>query len=536
MSKKFTDINDQELDDLIQRVTDAKEHNLTLSPEDCQLLLDALLTLANVQERLNGKDITILKLKKLVGMVQSSEKLSDSVSRSSGAKDQKKRSKKQSDSTQGNKKKKIQPEVKKHSLDELSKGDQCPECETGQLNKYEPATFLRITGQTPFVPVQHVMERLRCNTCGAYFTAPLPEEVIEDGKSNQKYGFSARSLMGVSKYYMGSPFYRQGSLQDLLGVPITASTIFDQTEYLANDIFPVFKQLILVAANAKHYCIDDTTHRILEQEPILKKQRNSDKKRLRTGIYTSGMIATTTEEQRIILFETNIGHAGEFLDLILKQRDLSNPPPLIMADALSSNEPSKVIAELSRCNSHGRRQFYDVLSHYTDEVEEVLCLYSEIWVNDFETKEQKLSPSNRLEYHKKHSLPIMERVKRWGEVHLEKETVEENSGLGKAIRYFINHYQGLIAFCRLEGALLDNNQMEAQLKLIVRNRKNAMFHKTLTGASIADVITSMIATAGEAGVNVFDYFNWLQRESENVKILPESYLPWNYLENFNDES
>jgi hypothetical protein len=33
----------------------------------------------------------------------------------------------------------------------------------------------------PFVPEQHVMERLRCNTCGAYFTAQMPEEVLADG-------------------------------------------------------------------------------------------------------------------------------------------------------------------------------------------------------------------------------------------------------------------------------------------------------------------------------------------------------------------
>ena len=67
--------------------------------------------------------------------------------------------------------------------------------------------------------------------------------------------------------------------------------------------------------------------------------------------------------------------------------------------------------------------------------------------------------------------------------------------------------------------------MEAQLKLKIRNRKNAMFYKTLSGASISDVITSIIATAGKAGVNVFNYFNLLQREREKVKANPENYLP-----------
>ncbi|MFT4806748.1 MAG: transposase [Paraglaciecola sp.] len=82
----------------------------------------------------------------------------------------------------------------------------------------------------------------------------------------------------------------------------------------------------------------------------------------------------------------------------------------------------------------------------------------------------------------------------------------------------------------MAGAKLDNNAIEAMLKIVVRDRKNAMFHKTLLGATIGDVITSMIATGSEAGINVMDYFTLLQREHEHAKAEPEKYLPWNYLE------
>ena len=76
--------------------------------------------------------------------------------------------------------------------------------------------------------------------------------------------------------------------------------------------------------------------------------------------------------------------------------------------------------------------------------------------------------------------------------------------------------------------MLDNNLMEAMLKLIVRNRKNAGFFKTGSGAAIGDVITSLIATATEASANPVDYFNVLQRNTDDVKAHPEKYLPWNY--------
>lgn len=70
------------------------------------------------------------------------------------------------------------------------------------------------------------------------------------------------------------------------------------------------------------------------------------------------------------------------------------------------------------------------------------------------------------------------------------------------------------------------------LKIVVRDRKNAMFRKSLLGANIGDVITSMIATGNEAGINVFDYFTRLQRDADDAKKHPEKYLPWNYLDQY----
>jgi transposase len=525
VSKPFTDIDGPALESLISRVSEAKENNLALSPEDCQLLLDALLTLASMQDRLANHDVTVHKLRKLLGIEKSSEKLGSVLkqARSSGKKS------KNSQHDEGEGFTPVKPVVIVHEMTDVTKGDTCTECLTGKVYKTEPGSLLRITGQSPFKPEQHVMERLRCNTCGAYFSAPLPDDVLVDGESQQKYGYSARSLMAIYKYFAGLPFYRQCSIQKLLGVKITASTVFDQVERVCNDIYPVYQQLFNVASDAEHYYLDDTTHRILDAKPVEKAVRNSDKIRLRSGIYTSGVIATLKDNNTIVLFETNIGHAGEFIDSILHKRSQSCGKPVIMSDALPSNRPTAREATMSLCNSHARRQFVDVINHFPEDVEHVLTRYGEIWVNDDYAKSEQLSPTARLAYHQAHSLPIMEDIKSWGEAHIANETVEENSGLGKAIRYFLKHYVGLSYFCSMKGVKIDNNRIESMLKIIVRDRKNAMFHKTLLGATIGDVVTSVIATASEAGINVFDYFTTLQQESAQVKAHPENYLPWNYI-------
>ena len=467
MSKPFTDIDGKALEALIERVSDAKENNLALSPEDYQLLLDALLTLATTQNRLANHDVTVHKLRKLLGIEKSSEKLGSVLKKAKASSLKKNKKPKQKDDEGFTS---VKPTVIVHPLTEMNKGDTCAECLTGKVYKTEPGSLLRITGQSPFKGEQHVLERLRCNTCGAYFTATLPEDVLTDGSSAQKYGYSARSLMAIYKYFAGLPFYRQSSIQKLLGVKITASTVFDQVELVCNDIYPVYQLLFNLAADAKHYYLDDTTNRILDAKPVEKKSRNSDKTRLRTGVYTSGVIATLTDNRDIVLFETNIGHAGEFIDSILHKRSQSCAKPLIMSDALASNRPTVREATTSLCNSHARRQFVDVINHFPEEVEQVLNRYGEIWVNDDYTKTEKLTPSARLIYHQQHSLPIMQEIKLWGETHFSNETVEENSGLGKAIRYFIKHYVGLSDFCSLEGVKIDNNRIEAMLKIVVRDR------------------------------------------------------------------
>lgn len=71
------ELDEAQLDALMLRIREAKEHNLALSAEDYDVLMNAMLMLASMQERLNNNDLTVAKLKKLLGMVKSSEKLKD---------------------------------------------------------------------------------------------------------------------------------------------------------------------------------------------------------------------------------------------------------------------------------------------------------------------------------------------------------------------------------------------------------------------------------------------------------------------------
>jgi transposase len=78
------------------------------------------------------------------------------------------------------------------------------------------------------------------------------------------------------------------------------------------------------------------------------------------------------------------------------------------------------------------------------------------------------------------------------------------------------------------GAPLENNTAERALKLAIRQRKNSLFYKTDYSAYIASMLTSLIATCLQAGVNALDYLVALQEHRAAVFHDPAAWLPWNY--------
>src|ERR671924_1556665 len=122
----------------------------------------------------------------------------------------------------------------------------------------------------------------------------------------------------------------------------------------------------------------------------------------------------------------------------------------------------------------------------------------------------------------------MEALKQWLDTQIDAHLVEPNSSLGKAIGYMQRHWVTLTRFLSVPGAPLDNNLAERALKLFIRQRNNSLFYKTEHSASIASILTSLIATCLHAGVNAMDYLVALQEHRPAVFAAPGAWLPWNY--------
>jgi transposase len=409
----------------------------------------------------------------------------------------------------------------------MKSGEACPGCLKGKVypllgpNK-EPRTLVRVVGQAPLAATVYALDRLRCNLCGEVFTAPEPE-----GVGPEKYDETTAAMIALLKYGSGMPFYRLEKLEQLLGIPLPASTQWEIAEEAAQVIKAAPEELIRQAAQGEVLHNDDTGMRVLR----MAREPSDD----RTGVFTSGIVSTK-QGHRIALYFTGRQHAGENLRDVLRHRAAALAAPVQMSDALSRNTsslrgaPEGVEILLANCLAHGRRQFVEVAANFPEACRYVLETLGEVYKYDAEARAAKLPPQDRLLFHQQHSGPLMKTLRDWMEAQFALHLVEPNSGLGKAITYFLRHWKGLTAFLRDAGAPLDNNICERALKRAVLHRKNALFYRTLHGSEVGDLFMSLIHTCELNEANPFDYLTEVQRHARKLEANPSEWMPWNYRE------
>jgi len=402
-----------------------------------------------------------------------------------------------------------------HEHPHLKCGQRCPECDRGNLFDIKAVSFFRVLGHALLAVKEHKFKRLRCSGCQKIFTPPIPPQMREHSDA------SARAIAAILKYFGGVPFHRLQHLTGNFGVEVPKSTVFDMVEKVADAVAPVHEALVDVAANSEVLISDDTNMRILDHE----EERDETE---RKAIHTTGIVAKSEGGPTVHLFLTGPRHTGENLVELRGRRDETLPDPIQMCDALPSNFPKGLRMLAGKCLIHGRRNFVDCREAFPVECEWVIRKIGEVYANERECKERGLDKFARLQLHAERSGPVMEEIRVYAKRHLDERLAEPNGELGKAFQYLLNHWPGLTLFLRVPGCPLDTCEVERALKVPIRNRRNAMFYKTRHGATVGDILMSVIRTAETAGVNPFEYLIDVQRFKSRVFKEPVAWLPWNY--------
>jgi transposase len=540
--KEITEIETTEIESLIERVEQGQ-----LADGDRQLIGRLLRTVLVLISILQQKNATIGRLKRIIfgsksEKLKGKEKKAESEAEEGGEKTEKaapegsgggsvESQSAREEASAGEPKKRRKghgrmswraysgAEVVKCRNAELEPGDRCSYCGGAIYDTGDPKMRIKLYGAAPISAVRYEQERLRCSSCQQRYQAPLPE-----GVSEEKFDRTADVAIVMTKYALGVPSYRLEQQQKMAGAPLPASEQFERSEAVADALLPIFRELEQAGADGRLLHIDDTRVRILS---CLKENQQQPEEE-RRATQTTGLVIETAEGRKIVLYRSGRKHAGENADQLLQKRSEGLSIPLQMSDALAANAKGERVREILKCLVHGRRQFSEIAGNFPVECRRVLEAIAKVY--RFEGETEGMSADERLKYHQTQSGPVMNELREWVEQQVDERRVEPNSGLGKAFKYLLKHWEGLTKFLSIRGAPLDNNLVERALKRAVLLRKNILFYKNEHGAAIGDLLLSLIETCRHNGVNAWQYLLAVYSRAEEVRKNPTLYLPWNYQE------
>jgi transposase len=181
---------------------------------------------------------------------------------------------------------------------------------------------------------------------------------------------------------------------------------------------------------------------------------------------------------------------------------------------------------LAFCWSHVRRGFYDLAKAKAPIAIEALKRIAALY--EIEARVRGKSAADRLNVRQDESRPLITELRVWFEAQLAK--LPARGPTAEAIRYALNHWEGLQRFLEDGRIELDNNSVERAMRPVCLSRKNSLFAGSDEGGENWACLASLIETCKLNRVNPQAYFadlltrlvnGWPQKRIDEL-------MPWNW--------
>ena len=345
-----------------------------------------------------------------------------------------------------------------------------------------------VSEQLDVIPAVLRVKRIRrprygCRSCeSAVVQAKAPPRLVENGMATTALVTS----IVVGKFAWHLPLNRQTDILRGQGIALDRSTLVHWVIRAAWWLKPLHTLLVgVVLASPKVFC-DDTPL------PVLDRRR----RRTRTGRFWSYAIDDRPWQGPappavVYLFAENrkgrhvhehlTGFSGVLqVDGYAGYRELTRP-----------SRPGGAVT-LAYCLAHARRQFFEVYQKSQSSVAAV-ALQRIGAVYQIEERVRGLTSAQRGIVRQSETKPILEAFKIWLMQRLAEESAK--SDLAKAIKYTLNHWNGLTVFLMDGRVEVDSNIVERTIRPIALGRRNALFAGSSRGAEAWAILSSIINTA-----------------------------------------
>ena len=347
-----------------------------------------------------------------------------------------------------------------------------------------PAQFRVIVTRRP---------KLACRSCaGIVVQAPAPARLIEGGIPTE--AMIAHVL--VARYADHLPLYRQAQILARQGVILERSTLSFWMGYAAAEVAPVVARLREMMLASTRIFADETV------VPVLDPGRGRTKQGYFWAMARDDRPWGGSQPPAVVYsYAPGRGHTHA-------NTLLGGYRGILQCDGYSaykkfagskSVEPSVTLAF---CWSHVRRGFYDLAKAKapiaTETLQRIAALY------EIETRVRGKSAADRLALRQAEIKPLIMELRIWFEAQLAK--LPARGPTADAIRYALNHWDGLERFLEDGRIELDNNSVERAMRPVCLSRKNSLFAGSNEGAANWACLASLIETCKLNGVNPHAYF------------------------------
>jgi transposase len=358
--------------------------------------------------------------------------------------------------------------------------------------------------------------KFACRACeGAIVQAPAPERLVKAGLPTE--ALVAAVLVG--KYAWHLPLYRQAQIMALQGLPVNRSTLAAWVGTAAAELAPVYQRLKELLLRSTKLAVDET------RAPVLDPGRG----RTKTGYFWA--LARDDRPWRgpdppAVAYTFAPGRGKEHgLALLRSFSGIVQCDGYAVYKSVAGPERAAGDIVLAFCWAHWRRRFVDIdkdgvapIAH--EALARIAALYA------IEARIRGRPADERRAVRQMEAKPLVLALKAWLETRL--AAVSAKSTIAEAIRYGLNHWDGLTRFLEDGRIELDTNNVERAMRPVALTRKNSLFAGHDAGAAAWACIASLIETAKLQGADPQAYLADVL--SELVNGWPEAKLdelmPW----------
>ena len=373
------------------------------------------------------------------------------------------------------------------------------------------------------IPAQHrvlVTRRPKygCRACaGAVVQAPAPERLIRSGLPTE--ALVAHAL--VSKYAWHLPLYRQAQILLAQGIEIERSVLAFWVGYAAAELMPLWRRLREIRLGAPRLFVDET------RAPVLDPGRG----RTKAGYFWSmarddRTWRGDTDPPAVVVYTYAPGRGAEHaITLLAGYRGIVQCDGYAAYKQVAHRDRAGNAVILAFCWAHWRRRFYEIAKGGSAPIaEEARRRIAELY--DIEARIRGRSAAERGEVRQADSKPLVAELKAWIQAQLARASAK--SAIATAIRYGLNHWEGLERFLEDGRIEIDTNVVERSMRPLARDRKNWLFAGHDAGAENWACLASLIETCKLNGVDPQAYLTDVLTRLVNLwpAVRIDELMPW----------